>query len=82
MCLDVFLNDTFRRGRELDALRLLTESHLDRRTGKIETQAHPCDDGGNEEETETDNQHMFHVRRTHLAGRCVQGFLLYIRAAQ
>jgi hypothetical protein len=54
---------------------LLAESHLDRRAGKIQTQAHPCDDDGNEEKTEADNQYMFHARRTHLAGRCVQGFL-------
>ena len=62
--------------------RLLAESHLERHIGKIQTQGHQCHDDGNKEETQTDDQHMFHVRRTPLAGKCVQGFLLCARAAQ
>jgi hypothetical protein len=62
-------------------LRLLAESHLES-IGKIQTQGQQCDDDGNEEETETDNQHMFHARRIRLAGKCAQGFLLRVRASQ
>jgi hypothetical protein len=63
-------------------LRLLAESHFERRIGEIQAQAHQCDDDGNEEETETDSQHMFRARRTRLAGKCVQDFLLSVRVAQ
>jgi hypothetical protein len=62
-------------------LRLLAQSHLERRIGNVQAQAHQCDDDGSQEETETDNQHMFHARRTRLAGNRVQGFLLCVRAA-
>ena len=80
--LHVFSRTTISVATRSLTFRLLAESHLERRIGKIHTQGHQCDDGGNDEETETDNQRMFHARRTSLAKRCVQGFLLCVCAAQ
>jgi hypothetical protein len=57
-------------------LRLLAESHLKRRIGMSQAQAHRCDDEGNQEEIKTNNQYMFHARRTRLTGKCAQGSLL------
>jgi hypothetical protein len=52
----------------------LAESDLES-IGKIRTQGHQCYEGDNEEESETDNQHMFCARRACLARKWVQGFL-------
>jgi hypothetical protein len=77
-----FLKTTLSAAARSLTLRLLAESYLERLIGQIHTQGHQCDDGGNDEDADTNNQCIFHARRTRPAGKCVQGCLLCVRAAQ